>query len=158
MIEQVRTILNNEVGVVLKSPDLLLMLLRVYSALYLNGDAPRACEKCQRGYYGQLQKDGIMKAELQEKINVRTCVPAWAGRMYSTKVFEFLIPALMYDEKAIELLKCGALRESDFKVLPAGYQKKISFVDAEAETFPLSVPQAEKKPIEVVKRGRKPNK
>jgi hypothetical protein len=148
MIEQVRTILSNEVGVVLKSPDLLLMLLRVYSALYLNGEAPRACEKCQRGYYEQLRIDGIMKAELQEKINARTCVPAWAGRMYSTKVFEFLIPSLMHDEKAIELLKLGALKESDFKVLPAGYQKKINFVDSEAE----------KKPVEVVKRGRKPNK
>jgi hypothetical protein len=148
MITEVRTILSNEVGVVLKSPDLLLMLLRVYSALYLNGEAPRACEKCQRGYYEQLRIDGIMKAELQEKIIARTCVPAWAGRMYSTKVFEFLIPALMYDEKAIELLKCGALKESDFKVLPVGYQKKINF----------EAPQAEKKPIEVVKRGRKPNK
>lgn len=154
MIEQVRTILNNEVGVVLKSPDLLLLMLRTYSAIYLNGEAPRACEKCQRGYYEQLKKDGMERAALTEKIKNRTCVPGWVGRRYVTRIAEFLIPEFMHDEKAIEMLKIGALKESDFKVLPLGYQKEQpKGIDAVIESNTVTdIEQAK----EVIKKGRKP--
>ena len=124
MIDEVKEILRNDVEVVIKSPQLSLSLLKCYSLLYIGGKAPGTCARSQRNYYRQLLKDGIMKAELAEKIKARTCKPAWEGLMYIRKACKHYSDALIHDEDAIDALKKGYLTESQFEVLPEGYKAK----------------------------------
>ena len=92
------------------------------------------------------------RAEIQDKIKARTCVPAWEGRMYSTKIFSFIMPNFMHDELAITYLKSGVLRESDFKVLPKGYKDA-----ADEKQEPINeVEETEQAINEPKKRGPKP--
>lgn len=125
MVEEVKEILNNDVEVVIGSPQLSLSLLKCYSELFLNGRKPRVCAKSQRIYYEELKTKGMAKAEILEKVKVRTCVPAFKGLRYSNKVFCHISSELLYDEQAIEYLNNGALKESDFEVLPEGYKKEV---------------------------------
>ena len=124
MLSEVKEILTNDVEVVIKSPQLSLSLLRCYSVLYIQGKSPRVCARSQRNYYRQLQKDGIMKAELAEKVKNRTCVPAWNGLKYIRKACAHFSDATIHDEQAIDAIKKGYLLESDFEVLPEGYKKR----------------------------------
>jgi hypothetical protein len=144
MINKVKEILKHDIQAVIKSPELSLSLLKCASVLYLNGDRPRACESAQRKYYSQLKKDGIMKAELAEAIKNRTCVPGWKGRMYSTVVMTNIFPQFLTDEKAIEYLNNGALKESHFEVLPEGYKQPAD-----------EAPKAEKEELIVVKKKKR---
>lgn len=139
MITEVKEILNNDVEVVIKSPQLSLSLLKCYSLLYISGAQPRACARSQRDYYRKLQIDGIMRAELAEKVKARTCVPAWNGLKYVRKACKHYSNLTVHDEQAIDALERGFLKEADFSVLPDGYEK-----EAKEEV---------KKPK---KRGRKP--
>jgi len=124
MIDEINEILRNDVEVVIKSPQLSLSLLKCYSLLYIGGKAPGTCARSQRNYYRQLLKDGIMKAELAEKIKARTCKPAWEGVIYPRKACKHYSDALIHDEDAIDALKKGYLTESQFLVLPEGYKTK----------------------------------
>ena len=128
MVEEVKEILRNDVEVVIKSPQLSLSLLRCASAIYLNGKAPGTCAKTQRKFYRYLLKDGIMKAELMEKVKARTCQPAWKGLLYNRKACKHYSDALMHDEEAINALEKGYLTESQFEVLPEGYNKVAAVV------------------------------
>lgn len=68
-----------------------------------------------------------MKAELQEKIKNRKCIPAFKGVKFvraivkngkTITVHQHINSETLTDEKAIELLKSGALTKEDFKSLP----------------------------------------
>lgn len=144
MLAEVRKILSNDIQVVIKSPELSLSLLKLASELLLNGARPRICEASQRNYYQLLKTKGMAKAEILEKVSKRTCKPAWVGRKYSPIAMANLFPEYLHDENAIEYLKTGALKESDFEVLPEGYELKIQFT-------------AKEKPAKK-KRGPKPKK
>lgn len=125
MVDNVKTILANDIQDIIKSPELSMLLLKTYSKLYLQGSAPRICERSQRRYYDQLKNTGIMKAELIEKIKNRTLTPAWKGNKYSPKVFRHISDLYIHDKEACELLESGVLKESDFTKLPDGYASKI---------------------------------
>lgn len=128
MKDKVEEILNNDVEVVLQSPQLLLSLLQCYSKLYLFGASPRMCSKCQRGYYSQLKKDGIMKAEKFEEIKNRTCKPKWNGLCYVSKAGKHFASEYITDKEAIDALNKGFLFEKQFDVLPEGYNKVVASV------------------------------
>ncbi len=121
MVDKVKAILDRDISVVLKSGDLSLSLLKCYSILYLGGGQPRTCEKQQRKYYSQLQKDGIMKAELQKEIDNRTCKPIFKGLKYLPMPYcKHISAATLTDKDAVDLLKKKILKESDFAKLPTG--------------------------------------
>lgn len=148
MVAEVVKLLNSDIQEIITSPELSLSLLRCYSVMYINGASPRACEASQRMYFDKLKVDGMARAELMEKVKVRTCQPAWVGLKYSPIVMRHILPELLYDEIAIDYLKSGALKESDFDVLPDGYK-----ANAGQENAPI------KPTSEVIKkRGRKPQK
>ena len=144
MIEEINKLINSDIQDIIKSPELSLSLLSCYSKLYLNGAAPRVCESSQRAYLTELKKTGMAKAELYEKINTRTCKPAFTGMRYHPQLGGHIVADLLYDEKALLYLNEGYLSESDFEILPDGY-KQISI---EPETV-----IEEKQPA---KRGPKP--
>jgi hypothetical protein len=58
---EVNEILQHSVGDVLKSPTLLMQMLRIYSETFLDSKPCSTCEKYHRGYYMRLQKEGIKK-------------------------------------------------------------------------------------------------
>jgi hypothetical protein len=126
MVDKVKEILKNDIQVVLKSPELSLSLLKCASVLLLNGGKPRICEAAQRNYYSQLKTKGMAKAEILEKVAKRTCKPAWNGRKYSPIAMANIFPEYLHDENAIAYLKSGALKESDFEVLPEGFKEKAA--------------------------------
>ena len=127
MLDKVKEILKNDIQVVIKSPVLSLSLLKCASVLLLNGARPRICESSQRKYYELLKTKGMSKAEILDKVEKRTCKPSWVGRKYSPIAMANIFPEYLHDENAIEYLKSGALKESDFEVLPESYQVKIQF-------------------------------
>ena len=124
MVEQLKEILSNDVEVVIMSPQLSLSLLKCASVILLNGGQPRACARSQRDYYNKLKKEGMAKAEMIEKAKNRTCEPSFKGIRYSKVVMAHISSELLNDELAIEYLQKGALKESDFKVLPKGYKEE----------------------------------
>lgn len=63
-----------------------------------------------------------MKADIVEKAKNRTCKPAWSGLKYVPS-FGHINSELVYDEQAVRCLNEKHLRESDFEVLPEGYNK-----------------------------------
>lgn len=123
MLDQVSILLSKEVGEILKSPDLTLSLLRIYSTLYLNGAAPGYCERSIRRYHTQLKIDGMFKISENIKVKERTLEPGWTGLRYYTALCTHISSETLTDEEAIKLLKTGVLKEADFKRLPDGYKK-----------------------------------
>jgi hypothetical protein len=123
MINEYKKLMGMEVGEIISSAYTL-NLLKLYSFLYLNGGAPRTCEKSIRKYYYQLKKD----FEMNKNIIERTCVPAFEGRRYIPGVFDkegkliaghlHIMGATLTDEEAKKLLDIGALKKSDFIRLP----------------------------------------
>ena len=146
MVTAVKLILNSDISVVLKSAELSLSLLKCYSILYLNNGQPRVCERSQRAYYSQLQKSGIMKASKQEEINNRTLKPSFKGLKYIPQPFcKHINSDYLTDADAIELLNAKALRESDFQVLPEGYNVTPKVEEVKAEDAPKEMPAPKKR-------------
>ncbi|MFA7362100.1 MAG: hypothetical protein WC139_13790 [Candidatus Kapaibacterium sp.] len=64
--EDLIEILRHESGEVLKTPRLLMLMLSVYSKLFLNDQPCSTCEKKHEAYFSRLKKEGIKQLE---KIN-----------------------------------------------------------------------------------------
>ena len=88
--------------------------------------------------YGKAGTQNFLTKKVIEKAKNRTCEPSFKGIRYSKVVMAHISSELLNDELAIEYLQKGALKESDFKVLPKGYKE-----------------EEEEKPAPK-KRGRKP--
>lgn len=147
MIELVKEILSHSIEEVIAS-SLSLKLLKVYSTLYLNGRQPRLCAGCQRDYYIQLSKNGLLKAKQMENIKDRTCKPAWKGLKYIPPTGRHWNDKLITDAEANKLLRAGHLKEEDFHKLPDNYKSKE--VEEEVMPKPEETP-AEKKAEKYVK-------
>lgn len=133
-------ILNLEhagVDVVIKS-TLSLTLLKIYSILFMNGAAPRACERAQRQYYKKLTQEG---KKMAKDIDNRTCVPAWKGLRYVKKMATHILDTKITDEQACYALYLGALRPSDFIKLPDNYDKYKASKDSEIKKVVNSRPE-----------------
>lgn len=139
MVEQVKQILSKPVEEVINSP-LSLVLLKCYSVLYLNGGQPRACAVSQRGYYAQIARDGLQKAEIMEN---KTCKLV-DGRHWVKPLADHLTNSNITDEVALKCLGEGWLLERHFITLPEGYKTKKhpDIIDSKAET--AEIPKAEK--------------
>lgn len=130
MIEQIKTILSKPVEEVINSP-LSLVLLKCYSVLYLNGGQPRACAVSQRGYYAQIARDGLQKAEIMEN---KTCRLV-DGIHWVRALADHFSNANITDEVALKCLAEGWLLERHFITLPEGYKSKKhpDIIDSEVE-------------------------
>ncbi len=122
---------RHEIKELLKHPfrevcgsSLSLKLIKIYSDLYEGGREVRACENSQRKYYELLIKEGYKMAAIKEEVKNRTCVPAWSGNLYSTKIGEHIHSDNITDTKAISLLEKGYIAESLFTKLPDGFASK----------------------------------
>lgn len=116
MIDKVNQILSTGVEVLIAENPLL--LLRVYSQLYLCGEQPRACARSQRLYYLQIQKNGIEMATKYEQAKNRTCIPNWKGSKFITATQKHWLADLITDDDAKYLLEKGYLTEKAFTKLP----------------------------------------
>lgn len=134
MIKNVEILKSMDIDSILKSGEYTMLLLRTYSALFLNGAAPGTCSSCMRNYHLKIIKEGKMKAELLEKVKARTCVPNWKGQKFVRAILkngkmitihQHIDSEMLTDEKANELLKSGALTKDDFKQLPEGQEKEV---------------------------------
>ena len=122
MLADVRKILDKDFDEI-KTSSLSLLLLKVYSKLYLAGAQPRTCESAMLNYYKRLKKDGLIMAQKNEekthklKKNIK-------GLKYVGKPFckHFDLENLT-DKEAISLLKLGVMKENQFDILPIKEEK-----------------------------------
>jgi len=117
MLKDYQLIISKEVQEVLKSPELYLKLLKLYSVLFLNGKSPSTCEKCAINYYNEIKTKGLKKIQIMEN---RTC-KLKEGSIYNVRVGNAIITytnANITDEIAIRLLASKQLKESNFVKLP----------------------------------------
>lgn len=122
MIELVKEVLSKDVEEVIKSP-LSLSLLKCYSTLYIGGAIPRGCSVSQRNYYNQLSIDGIKKAEMMKEVLDATCIFKENIMPFISALQIHITRANCTDALAIEGLKKGWLKESQFDKLPDAYVK-----------------------------------
>jgi hypothetical protein len=119
----IELIISKDVEEVVNTP-LILKLLRIYSILYLGGLQPRACGKCQRGYYEEVKLTGLQKFEAMETNLNRTCELVSKDLIYLSPMQIHLSNVNLTDEIAVKCLDKGWLKPSDFKNLPDGYKVK----------------------------------
>lgn len=132
---------------IIKTPQYSILLLKTYSILFLRGARPDFCARKMRMYFNKIKKLD-MKPELIEKIKTRTCKPNWKGNKYSPKIHSHINPGFIYDELAINYLKKGVLKESDFSKLPDGYKTKTKKAKVEeTEIKPKNTTKKEKKTV-----------
>lgn len=131
-MNDIELLISMDINSILKSGEYTMLLLRTYSALFLNGSQPSTCTSCMRDYHTKIIKEGKMKAQLLEKVKARTCVPNWEGVKFvkaivkngkMITIHQHINPDVLTDEKAIELLKSGALTDADFSKLPDSFKK-----------------------------------
>lgn len=127
--QQIDNILNLKQyseGEIYTTPHLLLILLRTYSEIYLNGKAPGTCEKCFKNYYDKL---------MQTKLIMTTC------KLQPNKIFHVRVgnAILTYsnsnitDEVARRLLNEGSLKEHDFVELPVKLEPPTEKIEQKAQ-------------------------
>lgn len=131
MRQKVKTLIKNTAQDIIKSPELILMMLRTYSTLYLNGGQARSCIRSVEVYLTQLKKNGMEKIDILEEAEKRTLIPAWSGLMYVNSIRRHLSSQLINDKEAISYLKDGVLSESSFEKLPENYKSKSDFKKSE---------------------------
>ncbi len=121
MVERVKLLISKDFAEI-KSSRLSLELLKCYSALYLGGKQPRACEKSMLAYHNRLKADGLKKAQtMKEKTNI--CKKK--GIVYiSNPMHKHVDYQHLSDNDAAKLLKLGVLKEKDFEQLPENYNVK----------------------------------
>ena len=111
---------------ILKDAQMTMILLKTYSALYLNNLRPSTCQSCMRDYYSKISN--LSGNELKEKIKMSEKThKAKFKKFYSTTAHEHVHPDFLTDAKAISFLKHGILKESDFEKLPEGYEEPIQY-------------------------------
>lgn len=116
MVERVEKLININAREVMKSPELYLELLKLYSILFLNGRQPSDCGKCAYNYFNKLKTSGIKKALFMEH---KTC--KLTNKIFNVRVGNAIITysdANVNDIIARRLLMDGKLKESDFITLP----------------------------------------
>ena len=157
MLKDVEILISKSVGEVLKSPDLTLKLLRVYSKLYLHGAAPGYCERSIRMYHEKLKSDGMFKVNENLKVAQRTCLPKWKGNRYYTAIHTHVSAENLTDEEAVKLLEAGILKSSDFEKLPEGYGAKKKATEPEPKIEAEPVKEIVKEPVKAAKpkKGKK---
>ena len=128
MLENVLKIKSLSVDEILKSPVNLMLLLRTYAELFLDGKQPNSCNSCIRKYYKKLILKGEEMAKTKKE---QTFVMDFEGIKYVpavrkgkeiVMVHKHIDPKHVTDKEAIEMLELGALTGKDFKVLPNGYK------------------------------------
>ena len=124
---QLEKILSVSYEQIEKSSKLTLLLLSIYSKLFLNGSQPSTCSKCMRDYYKKIVQEGLKKIEFMEK---KTNVLKEGLHFVRPENKDFT-NANLSDEKAIELLDKGLLKPSQFNTLPKGWEPKQPPIDLE---------------------------
>jgi len=122
-VERLNRVLSCEVEAVIKSPDLTMELLRLYSLFFAQSAQVGWCERCMRNYYNELKNNGMNQAQTHDEAKNRTLVLAQARTgLTFWRGYGHIIWELLTDKLAIELLKKGIFSESMFSVLPVGYK------------------------------------
>lgn len=143
--ETIEKILATSVEEVIAS-SLSLDLLKVYSVLYLDGAAPKACAAAQRKYYNILKLKGV---EMAKEIENRTCAPAWKGLRFTQKTQSHFLDTKITDKQAMYLIRIGALSEKDFTKLPEGLDDYLA--EAKAQEERAAEAKADEEPKEKIK-------
>ena len=145
MVDNVLKIKSLGVDQILNDPVNIMLLLRTYSELFLNGKQPGNCNSCIRKYYNQIILKGEKMANIKKD---QTFVMSFEGVKFVPAVkkngklimiHKHINPKFVTDKEAIKMLELGALSGKDFKVLPKGYKgnqkpkgKEFSIEDLEA--------------------------
>lgn len=119
----------------IKSTDLVLTLIRLYSKLFLNSNQiDSTCVLCLEKYHNEIKSNGYSRLEKMQTTELKTNKCKLSGLKYIAVLHVHYDLQLMNDREATNLLKIGYLKESDFEVLPENWaQKNIDKVDSPAQ-------------------------
>ena len=124
MLDKVREIIATDFDVI-KSTSKSVLLLKVYSQLYLKGAQPKSCEKAMFNYYCQIKKNGLKMAKKMEEKRTNKLRSNIKGLMYVGKPYcKHFNLEFLSDKEAIDLLKLGVVKERDFIDLPENFKKE----------------------------------
>lgn len=126
---EIKEIFQTDIEIVLKDQALLMRLLKLYSTIYLNGSAPRMCERSIRSYYLKLANYNFenmknLKQTFKAAFVGLRFIPGIMKNGKMVIIHRHIDPKYLSDNEAIELLISGALKESDFEILPEEYGNK----------------------------------
>lgn len=153
-IEKTKYIINSTFKDIL-STEKSVLLIGLYSKMYLNGAECRTCKNSQLKYYERLKRDGMKTAEKMEKVKTRTCVPAWDGMCFIAKAGNHYPAHLHTDEDAIYLLSNKYISESKYHVLPRGYGEQIVVNEIEeTQEFLACVAEVKEKLVAGVSKSK----
>jgi len=103
----------------------------IYSALF-KCNTLRTCDNSARQYFFEIYLSHKQKLKEMEEIKARTCKPNWGKGCTDNNGLKFIhaegnhySSLHITDTQAISLLNRGLLNESDFDVLPEGFNKPL---------------------------------
>lgn len=117
-------IINSDFNTIKKDGELSLLLLKLYSELFLNGNRPSTCIQCMRDYHSKIIKFGKQKIKEMED---KTCKMK-KGIVYVRQIHKHISDNNITDEEAVDLLEKKFLQERHFEILPKAYKAKNSDV------------------------------
>jgi hypothetical protein len=113
-----------------KDAQMTMLLLKTYSKLYLNNRPPRSCESCMHNYYLEICRLTNEKLNTMVEKLKKTNVGKFK-KFYSTIAQAHVNSDYLSDKDAINYLKHGILKETDFVKLPEGYNVKTEVPETE---------------------------
>ena len=120
MVEQIKILINASFDDINKSPELALSLVKIYSILFFGGKDPGAgCSVCMQKFHKEIIQNGLKR---YEDMKNKTCVMK-EGIVWVNGESKHFSDKNITDEKAIELLEKGWLKEKHFLVLPKTQEK-----------------------------------
>jgi hypothetical protein len=120
--ERLESIISHPIDQVLKEPDLLVEMLRIYSLLYLEKKPCSTCTRLHRAYYIRLRKTGKETILNLSKMKTNTCklkegvIVLFKGVHYSH--------LNITDKVARDMIKWNPVLSKRFETLPADEAKK----------------------------------
>ena len=153
-IDKTNYIINSNFTEIL-STEKSILLIALYSKMYLNGAECRTCKNSQLKYYERLKRDGMKTAEKMEKVRTRTCTPKWDGDCFISKAGRHFPAHLLTDEDAIYLLSNKYISEEKFLVLPRGYNETVQVSEIkETKEFLACVAEVKEKLISGISKSK----
>lgn len=130
LTERVNNLLSNNPEAIIASGNTQ-EIRDIYGILFRCSNL-RTCDNSARQYFYEIYLNRKQKIKEMEEIEARTCIPNWGkgctnnnGLKYIHSEGTHYSSLYITDSQAVSLLTRGLLNESDFDVLPDGYNKPL---------------------------------
>lgn len=124
MRDQLNKLLEKPFSDVKNDSEKVLILLSLYSRLFMDGKQPSTCVKCMADYYIKLSNEGFARIEKMKIMENQKC-KLKPGLVFVKEEAKHFSNDNITDKKALQLLNSGRLKPQHFEILPDGYKKDV---------------------------------